>query len=165
MVEGRLREDGYHWVWCFQMSALDISLMSLSELNHRRNKRDERTNFEKAAESPLLRFVQICLSGLSFLMAFLCRKAPHIFRSNYLIAQIFEKEGTAVCSARRHLFFGRSSYLSLQPTFAEKDVAEERWGLKSRGFLILFSFSPKTPPLHLGPLPTISWLATIHHRF
>ena len=58
------------------MSALDISLMSLSELNHRKTKRDERPNFEKAAVSPPpfrsdLSFWPFFPNGISFVGKFL----------------------------------------------------------------------------------------------
>lgn len=72
-----LREDLGGWVPLSLMfpdvGIGHLTLMSLSELNHRRNKRDEEDQFRRQL-SLLLRFVQICLSGLSFLMAFLCRK-------------------------------------------------------------------------------------------
>ena len=98
-------------------------------------------------------------NGISFVGKFLTS-----FGLIISLYKIFEKERTAVCSARTS-FLLPGFLLSLQPTFAVWDVAEERWGLKSRGFLILFSFSPMMPPLHLGPLPATSRLVTIHHRF
>lgn len=81
--------------------------MSLSELNHRRNKRDERTNFEKAAESPLppvscsdLSFGPFFPNGISFV------GSPSHLRSNYLIAQIFENRRNRGLLCAQTSFFG-----------------------------------------------------------